>query len=439
MHGGGAGGKITIIFLYAPSPIPVLAVTLEPEMSNASVFALLRHAELRALLVASALSQMAENAFTVLLGLHVYELTHKTLALGLLGLAEAIPAICLVLPGGHVADRASRRRVVATTRLVLSTLSAGLALWPRPGHVEVLYAIAFIGGGVRAFDDPASTGLEAEILPREQLLNAVSMIASVGRISALVGPVLGTVLYEFAGPRATFACTCAAMIASGLIVLLGIRPRPAPPPTQSHMIAAIREGLRYVFASQVIVGSMALDLFAVFFGGVTGLLPVFAVDILHAWAGGLGLLRGASSAGALIAMLIATRHPPRARAGLVLHLAIAGFGCGIIVFGLSHNLVLSVAALTLAGACDGISVVVRRAIVRVAAPDAMRGRVAAVRGLFINASNELGSFESGILASLIGTVPTVWLGGLVTLGVVGVTAWKAPKLRRLNMTRIEDY
>ena len=408
-------------------------------MAGASTFALLRHAELRAFLLAAALSGVAESAFTVLLGLHVYELTHAPLSLGLLGLSEAVPAIGLVLPGGYVADRASRRRVVAATRLALGVLAGSLALLSGHAEVGLLYAVAFLAGGVRAFDDPAATGLEAEILPREQLLNAVSLIASVGRIATLLGPVLGTLLYEFAGPGITFACVAFVLALSATAILLGVAARPAPPPTQSHMIASIREGLRYVFASQVIVGSMALDLFAVFFGGVTGLLPVFAVDILHAGPAGVGLLRAASSAGALLAMLVATRHPPRARAGIVLHLAVAGFGIGIIVFGLSRSLPLSVAALMFAGACDGTSVVVRRAIVRVAAPDALRGRVAAVRGLFINASNELGSFESGILASFVGAVPAVWLGGLVTLGVVGFTACRAPKLLRLNMTRIADY
>ncbi|HEY2133190.1 MAG TPA: MFS transporter [Acetobacteraceae bacterium] len=408
-------------------------------MPGVSTFALLRHAELRAFLLAAALSGVAESAFTVLLGLHVYELAHAPLSLGLLGLSEAVPAIGLVLPGGYVADRAIRRHVVAATRLALGVLAGSLALLSGHAEVGLLYAVAFLAGGVRAFDDPAATGLEAEILPREQLLNAVSLIASVGRIATLLGPVMGTLLYEFAGPGITFACVAGALALSATAILLGVAARPAPPPTESHMIASIREGLRYVFASQVIVGSMALDLFAVFFGGVTGLLPVFAVDILHAGPAGVGLLRAASSAGALVAMLVATRHPPRARAGIVLHMAVAGFGIGIIVFGLSRSLPLSVAALVFAGACDGTSVVVRRAIVRVAAPDALRGRVAAVRGLFINASNELGSFESGILASFVGAVPAVWLGGLVTLGVVSFTACRAPKLLRLDMTRIADY
>jgi MFS family permease len=416
-----------------------MAIWLDLPMPGVSTFALLRHAELRAFLLAAALSGVAESAFTVLLGLHVYELAHAPLSLGLLGLSEAVPAIGLVLPGGYVADRAIRRHVVAATRLALGVLAGSLALLSGHAEVGLLYAVAFLAGGVRAFDDPAATGLEAEILPREQLLNAVSLIASVGRIATLLGPVMGTLLYEFAGPGITFACVAGALALSATAILLGVAARPAPPPTESHMIASIREGLRYVFASQVIVGSMALDLFAVFFGGVTGLLPVFAVDILHAGPAGVGLLRAASSAGALVAMLVATRHPPRARAGIVLHMAVAGFGIGIIVFGLSRSLPLSVAALVFAGACDGTSVVVRRAIVRVAAPDALRGRVAAVRGLFINASNELGSFESGILASFVGAVPAVWLGGLVTLGVVSFTACRAPKLLRLDMTRIADY
>jgi hypothetical protein len=304
------------------------------------------------------------------------------------------------------------------------------------GGLAIIYAIAFLIGAVRAFEEPSVTGLEAEILPRgERMMNAVSLVASVGRIAGLSGPLLGTMAYAFAGPNPTFIAVAALLLASALALRLGIGRRHAPGDAGAGAVAAIAEGVRYVFGSQIIVGSMALDLFAVFFGGVNGLLPAFVETRLGAGPTAVGLLRAAESVGGLVAMLAATRHPPRARAGLALHLCIAGFGLGIIVFGLSRNLALCMAALAFAGACDGISVIVRRAIVRIAAPDALRGRVAAVRGLFLNASNELGAFESGMAAALLGVAPAAWAGGLVTLAVVGATAWLAPELRRLDLAR----
>ncbi len=394
--------------------------------------------ELRAFLFATAFASLAETALTVLLGVNVYELTRSALSLGGLGLVEAIPAIGLVLLGGHVADRASRRMVTIACRLGIASLGIILALFASLGGVALLYAVACAAGAIRAFEEPAATGLETQILPRENMMQAISLVASVSRISALLGPLIGGVLYAAAGPAVAYGVIAALLAASALTTLAGIGAKPAPEPSRHNIRASISEGLRYVFASQVIVGSMALDLFAVFFGGVTGLLPIFADDILHVGPAGVGLLRGAASAGALLAMLVTTRHPPRAHAGVVLHAAVAGFGVGIIVFGLSTDLALSLAALFFAGLCDGTSVVVRRAIVRIAAPDALRGRVAAVRGLFLNASNELGSFESGVAASLVGAAPAVWLGGAITLVVVAATAWRAPELRRLDLGELEN-
>jgi MFS family permease len=409
-------------------------------MARPAMMSVLRLPELRAFLLSSMLAGLAETALSVLLGVHVYELTHQALALGVLGLVEAIPAIGLVLVGGHVADRTSRLVVTTAARAGLAALVAILAVAEAHGGVALIYAVAFLVGALRAFEDPAATGLETEILPRERMLNALSVVASFSRISSLAGPVLGGVVYELIGPARTYGVIAAVLAASALCLPLGIAARPAPHlggGGYAGMFASIREGLRYVFSSQVIVGSMALDLFAVFFGGAAGLFPVYAEDILHIGAAGVGLLRAAPAAGALASMLVTTRHPPRARAGLALHLAVAGFGVGIIVFGLSRNLYLSLAALFFVGACDGVSVVVRRAIVRMAAPDALRGRVAAVRGLFLNASNELGNFESGVAASLVGAVPAVWLGGVVTLLVAAATAKLAPKLLRLDLRAYE--
>jgi MFS family permease len=406
-----------------------------PIPEGEALIELLRLKELRAFLVSAALASLAESALAVVLGVHVYALTHDALALGWLGLVEAIPAIGLVLVGGHVADRASRRRAAVAARAGMAVLAALLALTASTGLL-LFYAIAFLVGAVRAFEDPAVTGLEAEILPRgERMMNAVSLVASVGRVAGLAGPVLGGFAYELAGPVPTFVAVAVLLLGSALALQLGVATRAVPVHAGEGALAAIGEGLRYVFRSQIIVGSMALDLFAVFFGGVNGLLPAFVEARLDEGPAAVGLLRAAASGGALVAMLVATRYPPRARAGLALHLAIGGFGLGIVVFGFSRDLTLCMVALAVAGACDGISVIVRRAIVRIAAPDALRGRVAAVRGLFLNASNELGAFESGMAAALVGIAPAVWAGGLVTLAVVAVTAWRAPELRRLDLTR----
>ena len=402
------------------------------------VIALFKLPELRAFLISAALASLAESALAVVLGVHVYALTHDAFALGMLGLVEAIPAIGLVLVGGHVADRTSRKAGAVATRAAMACLAGALALGGG-STVAWLYTIAFFLGVVRAFEDPAVTGLEAEILPRERMMNAVSLVASVGRVAGLSGPVLGGIAYEMAGPFPTFLAAAVLLVGATLALMLGIKPRQAPARsgTPVGVIAAIGEGLRFVFNSQMLIGSMALDLFAVFFGGAAGLFPAFAGEILHEGPWAVGLMRAATSAGALTSMLIATRVPPRARAGLALHLAVAGFGLGIIVFGLSRNLWLCLGALFFVGACDGVSVIVRRAIVRMASPDALRGRVSSVRGLVLIATNELGTFESGLAAVALGIAPAVWTGGVVTLLVVAITAWKAPVLRRLDLREYE--
>jgi MFS family permease len=398
---------------------------------------LLAHPELRAFLISAAAASLAESALAVVLGVHVYALTHDPLALALLGLVEAVPAISLVLVGGHVADRASRLRLAVWSRGAMGVLASLLAL-VAAADVLLLYGVAFAIGAIRAFEEPAVTGLEAEILPRERMMEALSLVASVGRVAGLSGPVLGGIAYELAGPRPTFIAAAVLLGVATLVLLVGIRARPAPE-VQGERVgawASIMEGLRFVFASQILIGSMALDLFAVFFGGAAGLFPAFVSDVLHEGPSAVGLLRAAASAGALSAMLVATRYPPRARAGVALHVAVAGFGVGIIVFGLSRDLYLCLVALFFVGACDGVSVIVRRAIVRMAAPDHMRGRVSSVRGLFLNATNELGSFESGVAAALLGIAPAIWTGGVVTLLVAAVTARLAPKLVRLDLGRL---
>jgi MFS family permease len=400
---------------------------------------LLRAPGFGAYLAARLLARMSESALSILLGVAVYREAGSVLALGLLGLAQAVPAIALVLFGGHVADRHDRRGLAIATGLARGAMIAGLAAvyWLAPGHVLApLYGLAFLLGVVGAFSDPALSGLEAQVVPAAFAVQGASLMGSLSRGFALVAPVLGGILYDLAGPGPTYAVLGFMLLVSSGCLWFGVRSvKLVGADGHSSMLANIAEGVRYVFSDQVIVGSMALDLFAVFFGGAAGLFPVFA-EMLGVGSSGVGLMRGAASAGALIAMAVIVRHPPRRRAGVLLHASIAGFGVGVIVFGLSTNFVLSLAALFFVGLCDGLNVVIRQAIVRLAAPEGMRGRIAAVRMVFVNSSNELGEFESGMAAAVLGPVAATWGGGVIMLLVVAVTAWRAPKLWRLDLTTL---
>ena len=405
---------------------------------------LLRQRDFRAFALANIVERLAASAVTVLIGLRVYELTDDPLFLGWLGLVEAIPGVTLVLYGGHVADRRSRRRIVIWSAAALALFTAiisaasSVAGLGRAHLLGVLFGVAFLSAVARAFEGPAATGLEAQVVPIGMVLRGTSVLATSGRVSDVLGPVIGGFAWTIVGPEATFA-SCAVLFAlASAITAWGVSEAPPPRPANpgASVLREIGDGISYVFRDQVLVGSMALDLFAVFFGGATALLPVFATDILHVGASGLGVLRAAIGAGSLVAAALAGRYLPERRAGLALFGVIAGFGVSMVVFGLSRSVVLSMLALFVAGLCDGTSVIVRRAILRLASPEHMRGRIAAVKSVFVGSSNEIGAFESGLLASWLGTVASVWSGGLATLAVVGVTAFLAPRLRRLDLVAL---
>lgn len=410
-------------------------------MDAVLAFPLLRDPVFRAFLVANVLERFPASAMSVLLGFQVYELTHNPLDLGWLGLAEAIPGVSLVLYGGHVADCHSRRWIVLVASALLAVLAGALALVSAQEHrhaFAILLTLGFLTGVARAFGDPARSGLEAQVVPLHRLLPGISLLATTGRLADVLGPVAGGFAWAGLGPVGTYSAVAALFAASCLAVLLGVPERATPYAAPDGHTAAhrIADGIRYVVRDQVLLGSMLLDLFAVFFGGATALLPVFATTILHVGPVGFGLLRSASAAGSLLAALVASRFLPQRRAGRVLLSVIAGFGVSMVVFGLSRSLPLSLAALFVAGLCDGTSVVIRRAILRLASPEAMRGRIAAVKSVFVGSSNELGAFESGMAASLLGTSAAVWGGGLVTLGIVAMTAWYAPRLRQLDLVSL---
>jgi MFS family permease len=402
-----------------------------------SSFAILKRPEFRWLLAVQAASTLASRGFAVVVGYQIYELTDSQLALGFVGLVEAIPALSLALYGGHVADRFDRRAILVATLLplvlcmavlaLIATLPVGLAM------LLGLYGVVFLAGVARGFADPAEGAIEASVVPREEIVQASAWLASSWMTCAIVGPVAAGFAYAYLGPALTYLAFGGLYLLAWLAAMCLHSYPPPPAPEGETVWQSIAAGVGYVWRDQVLLGSMALDLFAVLFGGVVALLPVFAKEILHVGPEGLGLLNAAMSGGALLAMLIATRYPPVRRAGRNILLAVAGFGVCIIVFAASENFYLSLAMLFLCGVFDGVSVVIRRSILRLMSPDHLRGRIAAVSMIFISSSNELGALESGVAASLLGTVRSVWLGGLATLVVVALAAVLAPKLRRLRL------
>ena len=392
--------------------------------------------EIRYFIGSTAFFTLANRAVAVIVGFQIYRLTHSPLALGILGLVEAIPAISLSLFGGYTADRFERRNILLITRAISAVCAVFLGLislyLENHSQIIALYAVVFLAGIARGFSDPATTAFEAQVVPKELTVNAASWIASTWLSCSVIGPALVGFSYDFLGAAKTYFILAAIFALSWFCTLI-ITPKPHPKiPREESIFKSISLGLRFVFKEQALVGSMSLDLFAVLFGGAVALLPVFATDILHVGAKGLGILNAAPAVGSLLIMLWSTRYPPIRHAGRNLLICVTGFGLSIIVFAFSKNFILSLLMLTLSGIFDGVSMVIRRSIVRLLSPDDMRGRISAVSWIFIGASNELGAFESGLLAHFIGTVPCVWAGGAVTLLVVGLTTVLAPKLRRLS-------
>ena len=411
-------------------------------MAHVDRFAALRLPELRLLIAATACSGLARTAMAVVIGYQVYAITKDPLALGILGFVEAIPSVGLALYGGHVADQHDRRILVLMTGAITALCAVAFAVLSAANSqppVWALYSIIFVAGIARGFANPAASAFEAQVVPQELFVNQAAWNSTVWQICAIGGPAAAGVAYATAGPAATYAAMAVLATASWFCVF-NVKPRPKPEPTPHESIwKSIQEGLHFVRDRQPLYGSMALDLFAVFFGGAMALMPVFATDILRVGPVGLGLLNSAPSVGALIVMVWSTKHPPIAHAGRNLLWCVGGFGVTMIVFGLSRSFTLSLIALAFSGAFDGVSMVIRGAILRMLTPEHIRGRVAAVNWVFIGSSNELGALESGIAAKLLGTTRAVWAGGIVCLGVVGFVAARLPKLRELRLNPNERF
>ncbi|MFN8622056.1 MAG: MFS transporter [Chloroflexota bacterium] len=394
--------------------------------------------EFRALLLARLLSALGMTAITTVVAFQTYQLTNDPLSLGLLGLVEAIPALGLMLIGGHVADRRDRRSIVLITGAMLTVGALALTLMALNanalGLIGIL-AVVFVVGIASGFERPALTAFETQVIPIAFASRGVSWTSATWTTASIIGPAAGGIAIAIIGLPATYA-VITVLLGVSVWAVTRIAPKPVPEPeVKEDFVESLSAGVRYVRNHQVLLGSMALDLFAVFFGGAIAMLPVFASDILHVGPAGLGILRTAPSIGALTAMLATTRFPPRRRAGMVLLTAVTAFGISMIVFGLSTVFWISLVALFASGLADGVSVVIRILILRVESPEAMRGRVASVNYLFIGASNELGAFESGMAATFFGVIPSVVGGGILTLIVVGATAILAPQLRHLDMGR----
>ena len=393
----------------------------------------------RKLLTFRILIVLAYQIMGIVVGWHIYELTHDTLALGLIGLAEVIPYFCCALFAGYAVDHYSRRLfgVVAALMLFLNalTLVAVSAGWISGNPMLWIYGSIAFNGMARAFIGPSYSAMFALILPRDQYARASGIGSSVFQLGLIVGPALGGIMVGWAGKTTAYGVAAILCLAAAA-ALFSLRVKEPPSAASTPIFTSIAGGVRFVFSNQVVLGAQSLDMFAVLFGGAVAMLPAFIHDVYHYGPEGLGLLRAAPAIGAIITGLFLTRHPINRHAGRWLLGAVAGFGLCIISFALSSSIWIAGIMLMLSGICDGVSVVMRTTIMQLATPDEMRGRVSAINGIFIGSSNELGAFESGIASRLLGLVPSVIFGGVMTLAVVAATAKLAPKLRRLELHQL---
>lgn len=409
------------------------AKTVQPEKRR-DPYAALRHRDFRLLIVGRFTAQVGEMMVSIGVGWELYERTNDPLALGLVGLVQVIPVLLFSLLGGYIADRYDRRKVTLISQIILIGCSLALAgLSFTRGPLLLLYMILAVIGTARAFNNPAEAALTPQVVPPEDFFSAAAWNATVWQMSAILGPAIGGFvigIFGHAAPVYLVNAAAGTVLVTALLLLRNVRNDYAV--TTETPVEAVKAGWRFVRNEQVILASITLDMFAVLFGGATFLLPIFAKDILHVDATGLGILRAAPSIGALLMVTYLTRRPPFQHAGRTLLLAVAGFGIATIIFGLSTSFLLSLVMLALIGALDNISVVIRHTLVFTHTPDEMRGRVGSVNSIFIGASNELGGFESGLAAAILGPVGAVVFGGIGTLIVVLAVARRAPLLRKFG-------
>lgn len=406
----------------------------ESAAGPASKFAIFRHRGFTMTILGKMLAIFANQMQVVAVGWQIYNLTNDPLDLGLVGLFQFLPAVCLILITGHVADRFDRRHVVGGSftlqgfcagLFLLFTLSGFAQAWP-------MFGIVLLFGVARAFYSPALQALLPNLVPTEEFPNAVAWNSSSSKLAIITGPAIGGALYAYAGPEVVYIA-CVVMFIAGALMMFAVPPtsqtkRGKEPPTWGSLMA----GFAFIKSKPIVLGAISLDLFAVLCSGLPALLPVYARDILQTDADGLGYLRSSQAVGGLISALILTQIPPMRRSGLILFICVALFGVATLIFSYSTIFLVSCAALAMLGAVDVVSVYIRLTLIQIATPDEMRGRVAAVFSVFITASNELGDFRAGVMASIIGPIAAAAAGGFAVLGITALW-WKLfPDLRNAD-------
>jgi MFS family permease len=413
------------------------------ELEKHDAFAVLRVKDFRLFISFRFFMTIAIQMQSIVVGWQVYQLTKDPLSLGLIGLAEAVPFIAVALYAGHIADRYNRKKIILWFDLVFLLGTCGLLLFTffSSGMIITIgilpiYIVVAISGVARAFIYPSTIALMAQMVPRELYTNSSTWNSTIWHIAAITGPAIGGLVYGFFGVKIAYLSVIFFMFISILLLSFVKKYITSPVEESESLFQRLSSGIKFVFRNQILFGTMSLDMFAVLFGGAVAMLPIFAAEVLKVGPQGLGFLRSAPMAGAVIMSLIIAYRPPMANAGRYLMIGVAGFGLSIILFALSKNFYLSMGLLMLSGMFDNISVIIRATTMQLMTPDEMRGRVASVNSIFIGSSNEIGSFESGVAAKLMGLIPSVIFGGGMTLLIVGLTAKFAPLLRRLNLRNI---
>jgi len=401
-------------------------------LTSAAGLAALRNRDFSRYLTSSFLATVALAMQGVALGWQIYDLTGSPFQLGLVGLMEFLPAFCLALVTGHIADRFDRRLIMVvglTAELVAAVTLVGMILLDQVSVAGIL-GVAFAFGVVRAVSTPAQRAMMPNLVPKTEFPSAVAWSSFSWQVATIGGPAVGGLLYVL-GPAVVYSATALALLASA-VAIGGISPQPPKFAMERPSLVSLLAGMMLIFRHKLLLGAISLDLFAVLFSGAVALLPVYAKDILHTGAEGLGILRSAPGLGAVATSIVLTQWPLKRHVGRRLFFAVGIFGLAVIAFGLSRDYVLSYLALVVLGMADNVSVYVRGSIVPLATPDGLRGRVVAVESVFIGASNELGAFVAGSGAALLGPVAAVVLGGSLTLGVAMLWSAIFPSLRRVD-------
>lgn len=408
-------------------------------------YAALRFVEFRWYMAMRFFLTLGYTMQAVIIGYYIYQQTHNPLALAMIGLVEAIPSIGIALYGGYVADKSEKKGLLLRIFTVMLTASVVLLMvtLPQAGKyisgatsLIIIYCAIFCIGLARGFYGPTAFSVMTHIIPRELYPNSSTWNSSTYQTAAVVGPLVGGILYAYAGITPTFIVVVV-FISIALTAITFLNRQQAEYVPKESIYDSLKEGISFVWNSRMMLGALSLDLFSVLFGGVVAVLPIFANDILKVGAAGFGLMRCIDSIGAVLTMLVMTRFSPMGKPWRNLLIAVAGFGLSIICFGLSKNFYWSLFFLFALGAFDSISVLIRSTIMQVLTPDKMRGRVSAVNSMFIGSSNEIGAFESGLAAKLMGTVTSVLFGGTMTMIIVTTTWLKTKKLVPLKLTEID--